>query len=191
MTSKNNRAHLLCYVKLCASFQSHWWFQTGVTARKPSIRWKSASFCRVGPWNLTDDLGKQSGISSMLLQALCIISSPCVNSNWSYGPETAKLGFDLCGLELLPLTLTFCMGNTSINGDNSWKFDDDMMKGTQWKSVTDGRTDRTDRRTDRLNHSQNCLHWSQLKNQWYPLGMRISNGEVFLNHGDMNVILDT
>ena len=24
MTLKTNRAHLLCYVKLCASFQSHW-----------------------------------------------------------------------------------------------------------------------------------------------------------------------
>ena len=34
MTSKNNRALLLYYVKLCASFQSHWWIQTGVTVRK-------------------------------------------------------------------------------------------------------------------------------------------------------------
>ena len=27
MTSKNNRAPLLCYIKLCASFQTHWWIQ--------------------------------------------------------------------------------------------------------------------------------------------------------------------
>ena len=39
-------------------------------------------------------------------QALCMISSPYVNSNWSYGPETAKLDFDLCDLDLWPLTLT-------------------------------------------------------------------------------------
>ena len=29
MTSKNNSACLLYYVKLCASFQIHWWIQTG------------------------------------------------------------------------------------------------------------------------------------------------------------------
>ena len=38
MTSKINRALLLYYIKLCASFQIHWWIQTGVTARKRSIR---------------------------------------------------------------------------------------------------------------------------------------------------------
>ena len=32
-------------------------------------------------------------------QALYIISSPYVNSNWSYGPETSKLGFDLYDLD--------------------------------------------------------------------------------------------
>ena len=35
-------------------------------------------------------------------QALCMISSPYINSNWSYGPETAKLGFDLCDIDLWP-----------------------------------------------------------------------------------------
>ena len=34
---KNNRAPLLCYFKLFASFHSHWWIQTGVTVRKPLI----------------------------------------------------------------------------------------------------------------------------------------------------------
>ena len=34
MTVKNNRASLLCYFKLCASFHSHLWIQTGVTVRK-------------------------------------------------------------------------------------------------------------------------------------------------------------
>ena len=28
---ENNRAPFLCYFKLCASFRSHWWIQTGVT----------------------------------------------------------------------------------------------------------------------------------------------------------------
>ena len=34
MTLQNNRTPLLCYFKLCASFRSHWWIQTGVTVRK-------------------------------------------------------------------------------------------------------------------------------------------------------------
>ena len=38
MTSKNNRALLLYYVKLCASFQIHWWIQTGFAVQKRSIR---------------------------------------------------------------------------------------------------------------------------------------------------------
>ena len=43
MTSKNNWAPLLYYIKLCASFQNHWWIQTGVTAWKRSIRVKKKS----------------------------------------------------------------------------------------------------------------------------------------------------
>ena len=38
---KNNRAPLLYYIKLCASFQNHWWIQTGVTVQKRSIRVKN------------------------------------------------------------------------------------------------------------------------------------------------------
>ena len=34
---KNNRVPLQCYFKLCASFRSHRWFQTGVTVRKRPI----------------------------------------------------------------------------------------------------------------------------------------------------------
>ena len=34
---EKNRAPLLCYFKLCTSFRSHWWIQTGVTVRKRSI----------------------------------------------------------------------------------------------------------------------------------------------------------
>ena len=37
MTLKNNRAPLLFYFKLCASFRSHWWIKTGVTIRKRPI----------------------------------------------------------------------------------------------------------------------------------------------------------
>ena len=44
MTSKNNRAYLLYYIKLCASFQTHWWIQSGVTVSKRSIWFKIGDF---------------------------------------------------------------------------------------------------------------------------------------------------
>ena len=44
MTLKNNRDPLLCYIKLCASFQSHRWIETKVTVRKRSIRVKINDF---------------------------------------------------------------------------------------------------------------------------------------------------
>ena len=44
MTLKNNRAPLLCNFKLCASFCSHWWIQTGVTVRKRLI-WVKFNNC--------------------------------------------------------------------------------------------------------------------------------------------------
>ena len=153
MTLKNKRAPLLRHIKLCASFRSHLWIQTGVAVRKRSIWVKIGISCRVWPWNLTDDLEKQEGASRICYfkicasfhsqrwiqteitvckrpiwvkiddllsrvtlkfdgwpwktrgaspmphQALCIISSPYVNSNSSYGPETAKLCPDLCDLD--------------------------------------------------------------------------------------------
>ena len=44
LTMENNRAPLLYYIKLCASFQSHGWIQTGVTVWKRSIRVKIGKF---------------------------------------------------------------------------------------------------------------------------------------------------
>ena len=44
MTLKNNSAPLLCPLKLCASFHSHWWIQTGVKVRKRPIRVKIGNF---------------------------------------------------------------------------------------------------------------------------------------------------
>ena len=125
VTLKNNREPLLCYIKLCTSFQSHRWIQTGVTVQRRSIRVKIGNFLsRVTlkfdgwPWTTIGHLfyvassfvhhfvaiGEfklklqsrnaqfwlksaiysptlkfdgwpwNTGISSMLLQALCIIS---------------------------------------------------------------------------------------------------------------------
>ena len=164
MAAKNNRASLLYYIKLCASFQIHRWIQTEVTVRKRLIwvkvgnflscvtlkfdgwPWRTIGhlfyttssfvhyfkfisefklklqsgnaqfgsklpiFCPVWPWNLMYDLGKQQGTSSTLHQALCIISKPWMNSNWSYSPETLNSGqnrqfFVPCDLEIWRMTL--------------------------------------------------------------------------------------
>ena len=44
VTLQNNRAPLLCYFKLCASFHTHWWIKTWVTVRKHSIPVKIDDF---------------------------------------------------------------------------------------------------------------------------------------------------
>ena len=44
MTLENNRAPLLYYIKLCLSFQIHWWIETEVIVRKCSIRVKIGVF---------------------------------------------------------------------------------------------------------------------------------------------------
>ena len=79
MTPKKDRAPLLYYIKLCASFQIHQWIKTGVTVLKHPI------------WVKIDDFFSRVTTSSMLLQALCIISKPLGNSNWSFSPETPNL----------------------------------------------------------------------------------------------------
>ena len=104
MTLKNKKTPLSYNIKLCASFQSHRWIQTGVTVRKRPIRVK------IGDFFVPDDLeiwrmtlkDNRTPFLSMYHQTLCIISSPHVNSNSSYSPETAKLSIDL--LDLWPLT---------------------------------------------------------------------------------------
>ena len=61
MTLKNNKAPLLCCIKLCASFRCHWWIKTGVTVRKLPIWVKIDDFLGVWLWTLMDDLWKTLG----------------------------------------------------------------------------------------------------------------------------------
>ena len=44
MTLKNNRAPFLCCFKLCASFHSHYWIETGVTVQKRPMWIKIGDF---------------------------------------------------------------------------------------------------------------------------------------------------
>ena len=119
MTFQNNRAPLLCYFKLCASFRSHWWIQTGVTVLKRPIWVKFDNLLSCVTLTFDGWPSKTIGHIPKQHQAVCIISLQCVNSNWSYGLETAKWGHDLCDLEIWPLTLTFCMDITFVIGNDS------------------------------------------------------------------------
>ena len=107
---KTNRALLLYYVKLCASFQIHWWIQNGVTVQKRSIR---VEICEIlscmtlkfdgWPWKTTGHLFYTTS-------SLCIISKPSVKSNLSCTPEMLNSGknqqfFVPCDLEIWWMTL--------------------------------------------------------------------------------------
>ena len=49
MAFKNNRAPLPCYFKLCVSFRSHWWIQTGVTVRNTHLD-QNRYFLKLDGW---------------------------------------------------------------------------------------------------------------------------------------------
>ena len=105
MTLENNRAPLLYYIKLCALNQIHRWIETEVTVRKRSIRVKIGDFLSCVTLKFDRWLWKTIDHTLVLLQALCIISQPSVNSNWSYSPETPNFGqnwrfFEPCDLEI-------------------------------------------------------------------------------------------
>ena len=154
MTLKNNRPPLLYYIKLCASFQSHRWIKTGVSIRKrpiwviigglfvvpcdrlsnlTQIGFISLIFRPVWSWNLKNDLVKNKGTSSMLFQAMCIISKQSGNPNWSYVPVKPKLGQNLLWtLWPWPLTsdLDLLHAHQSVHGYNSCTFHNDTMTET-------------------------------------------------------------
>ena len=150
MTLKNNRAPFRCYIKLFTSLQSPRSFQAGVTVGKRQIRVKIGDILPRVTLKFDRWHWKTIGHLIYAVSAVCMISLPYANSNLSHSPEMAKLGVDLCDLDHWPLTLTFCLDTTSVNGNNSWKFRDDTMTGT-WCKRCNRRTDRqTDGRTDWL-----------------------------------------
>ena len=78
MTLKNNLAPLLWYFKLCASFQSHRWIQTGVTVRKRPMWVKIGDFfvpCYLDIWQMT--------LKNNLAPFLCYFKlGPSFHNNW-------------------------------------------------------------------------------------------------------------
>ena len=73
MTSKDNRALLLYYIKLCASFQIHWLIQTGVTVQKLELNsggnWRCFILCDLEIWWMTLDNNRAPGLYHIKLWA--------------------------------------------------------------------------------------------------------------------------
>ena len=105
MTLENNRAPLLYYIKLCTSFQSHGWIQTGVTVRKHSIRGKICNFfvlCDLEIWRMT--------LKNNRVPLLCYFklwASLC--SHWwiKTGVTVRKQFFVQCDLEIWQMTIKY------------------------------------------------------------------------------------
>ena len=123
-----------------------------------NISIKGHSYCN---WNWTDwknihnfwyeiQVWYESYTDGDLCLHMSFICKLTENSNWSYGLEMAKRSFDLCGWDLWPLTLVFCMGLTSVIGNKAWKFHDDTMRATQWNMCIRQTYRWTDECMDRL-----------------------------------------
>ena len=141
MTFKNNRAPPLGYLKLCASLHSHQSIETGARVRKPEIRVKIGNFV---PRDL--EIGRMT-LEINRAHALCYFKL-CLSFDSHVTDRT--LNFDawprktighLCHAttsfvrhfivicEFWPLTLTSCMGITSVIGNISWNFHHDEITG--------------------------------------------------------------
>ena len=159
MTLKNNRAPLLCYFKLCASFRSYWWIQTGVRVRKRPNLGQIRRFlepCDLEIWRMTVKNNRAPLLSIIKLYAsfhhhMWIQTGVTVRKRLSWVLTSVTLTFDLWPW---PFAWTSLL-SLVINPEN--------FRMIRWwehveKGVTDGRTGRrTDGRTDGLNQSYSCL----------------------------------
>ena len=154
MTLNNNTAPLLCYVKLCASFSSHQWIQTGVTVRKRPIWVKIDIFLSLVTLKFDGWPWKTVGYLFYAHMKLC--ASFQRHIMWIQTGVTVWkwLNWVLTSVTLTSVTLTFCMGITFVNGNHACQFYD-MMTGRLSKRC-DGHTDGTIHRAA----------WSQLKMQF-------------------------
>ena len=172
MTSKNNRAPLLCYIKLCVSFQIRRWIQTEVTLRKRSIRVKIGDFfvlCDLEIWWMTLENNRAPLLSNIKLNAsfhhhMWIQTGVTVQKPLSWVVTSVTLIFDLWPCPFawtLPWSLVITPENFMMI--RWWEHSQ--------KGVTDGQTDgRTDRRTENTIHR---AAWSQIKmckiSIWYQI----------------------
>ena len=162
MTLKNNRAPLLCYLKLCASFRSHLCIQTGVTVWKRPIWVKFDNFlepCDLEIWRMTLKNNRAPLLCCFQLCAwfhchMWIQTGVRVRKRLSWVLTSVTLTFDLwpwpfAWTSLLTMVIT----------------PENFMMIRWWKHGEKGVTDRqTDRQTDRRTENTICrAAWSQLK----------------------------
>ena len=108
--------------------------------------------CDLEIWRMTLKNNRAPLLSNI---KLCIISSSYVNSNSSYSPETAKLGCDLCDLDLWPRHFAWTLPwSVVITPEN-------FVMIRWWEHSQKGVTDRqTDGQTE---NTILRAAWSQLK----------------------------
>ena len=104
--------------------------------------------CDLEIWRMTLKFNRAPLLGNIKLFG--IISSSYVNSNWSYDPETVKLGVDLCDLDLWPFAWT-SIWSLVITPES-------FMMIRWWEHSQKGVP--ADRRTENTIHR---AAWSQLK----------------------------
>ena len=148
MTSINYRAHLLCYEKtLCIISYPFVNSKLSHNPEMPNLVQNWRFFCTMWPWNLMDDLEKTTGhlfcaISSFVHDFIAIgefklnrapllsnirLCASFLHHMWIQTGVTFRKRLSWV---MTSVTLTFCMDITSVNGNNSWKLQDDTMTGT-------------------------------------------------------------
>ena len=134
MNPKNNRAPLLHHVKLCASFQSHWWIQTGVTVRRRPILVKIRDFLSRVTLNFDRWPWKTIGHVPLLCYKLCAsfhshqwIRTGATVWKCPTGPIQVKIWFFVqCDLEIWWMTLKYnrvpllCYVKLCTSFDSRW-----------------------------------------------------------------------
>ena len=146
-------------------------------------------FVAIGEFKLELQSGNaQSGSNSTIFRAVWPwnFTSSYVNSNWSYSPETAKWGRDLCDLDLWPWPFAWTLRRSLVITPEN------VMMIRWWEHSQKGVTDRrTDRRTDGQTENTICrAAWSQLKIVTRPRyyngrGRPISRPNVEMNCNDI------
>ena len=158
--TKQYGAPFPCHFKLCGSFHSHLWIQTGITVRKRSVSVQIADISAhvtliFGKWpqKIIGHLCHAPRSYVCQFIAICVFKLELCAGNTQIGAKFF--------LSLWPwsLSLTYCMDITFVNDNNSWKLHDNPMAGNCEK-VIDGQThQQTDRLTYRIVHR---AAWLQL-----------------------------
>ena len=110
MTLENNRAPLLYYIKLCASFQIHRCIETEVTVRKHSIRVKIGDFLSCvtlkfdgWPWKTIGHLFYTTSSFVHHFKSIGVLKLKLQSGNTQFGSKLAI--FCSCDLEIWWMTL--------------------------------------------------------------------------------------